>query len=155
MKAEWWEGNRWRQSLHSAPAPSPAQPPSAPKSHWPPLESGLLHIKGWLQSAETIPTDGGSQWASTAAAERSGWTGELGWGRGLPDSPGKGKKQESRGQITSPVSYMDSGTETGHTWSQATICSLACLKSLLCARLRHGAEQDQARNGPALLGLTV
>lgn len=90
VKAEWWEERRWKQSLHSALALPLAQPPPAPKSHWPPLESSLLHVKGWLQSAETIPTDGGSQWASTAAAERSGWTGELGQGMGAPRKTGGG-----------------------------------------------------------------
>lgn len=88
MKAGWWEERRWRRSLHSAPAPPPAQPPPAPESHWPTLESGLLHIKGWLQSAEAVPTDGGSQWASTPAVERPGWTGELGQGTGAPGRPG-------------------------------------------------------------------
>lgn len=125
VKAEWWEERRWRQSLRSALALPPAQPPPAPKSHWPPLESGLLHVKGWLQSAETVPTDGGSQWASTAAVERPGWTGELGQGTGASRKtrgycPGKGKKaRKQRRQTTPPIRYTDSGTETGRTWSQA------------------------------------
>lgn len=38
--------------LHSSPVLSPAQPPPSPESHWTFLEPGLLHIKGWLQSAQ-------------------------------------------------------------------------------------------------------
>lgn len=75
---------RWRLSLHSALALPPAQSPLAPKSRWLPLESGLLHIKGRLQSAEAVPPDGGSQWTSPAGVERPGWAGELGQGTGAP-----------------------------------------------------------------------
>lgn len=64
----------------SPPGLSPAQPPPPHKSHWTFLESGLLHGKGWLQSAEPVQADGGPQWAGAAGAEGPGWAGELGWG---------------------------------------------------------------------------
>lgn len=65
--------------LHSSPVLSPAQPPPSPESHWTFLEPGLLHIKGWLQSAQPVPADGGPQWASVTGAEGPGWAGKLGW----------------------------------------------------------------------------
>lgn len=76
--------------------------------------------------------------------------GQVSWAgaRGLPDSPRKGKKQESGGRITSPVRYMVSGTEYGHIWSQATICLLVCLKPLLCGRLR---DTEQSRIKPEMV----
>ena len=65
----------------SPSALSPAQSPSAPKSHWILLEPGLLHVKGWLQSAEPVQADGGPQRAGAAGAERPGRPGEPCWGR--------------------------------------------------------------------------
>ncbi|XP_037668338.1 TLD domain-containing protein 2 isoform X4 [Choloepus didactylus] len=78
------EGGR-RRIPCSSPALSPAQPPPPPKSHWTFLESGLLHVEGWLQSAETVPADGGPQRASAPGAEGPGWADV--WGLLLLGSP--------------------------------------------------------------------
>lgn len=75
--------------LHSPPIISPAQPPPSPESHWTFLEPGLLHIKGWFQSAQPVPADGGPQWAGVTGAEGPGRAGKLGWGPSLRSVKGK------------------------------------------------------------------
>ncbi|XP_037668339.1 TLD domain-containing protein 2 isoform X5 [Choloepus didactylus] len=87
----------------AAPALAPAPAPEDPRepqlaeasqvlgaaeirqSHWTFLESGLLHVEGWLQSAETVPADGGPQRASAPGAEGPGWADV--WGLLLLGSP--------------------------------------------------------------------
>lgn len=75
--------------LHSPPVLSPAQPPPSPESHWTFLEPGLLHIKGWLQSAQPVPADGGPQWAGVTGAEGPGRAGKPGYGPSLRSVKGK------------------------------------------------------------------
>lgn len=142
------------QSFHPALTLLPAQSPPAPESHWPPLESDLLHVKGWFQSAATIPTDGGSQRASTAAVERPGWPGELGQGMGAPRQsigycPGKGNKQESRDSRLHHLRYRDIVTLRPIILGATRASEITSV----CRVKRYGDNQDQARNGPALLGL--
>lgn len=55
------------------------QPPPPPESRWTLLESGLLHVEGRLQSAETVQADGGPQRAGAAGVEGPGWPGEPCW----------------------------------------------------------------------------
>lgn len=99
-----------QRDFTSALALPPAQSPLTPKSRWPPLESGLLHIKGRLQSTEAVPPDGGSQWTSPAGAERPGWAGELGQGTGAPNQICgycQGQSEKHKTEMTDSVTCQE------------------------------------------------